>query len=268
MFYNFDLFKKHKTLQTYFSQKLDGSMKLTNNSEILRKISRNRSAYFLKNNIDPSKVVSAEIVHGSRVKIVGNDEGGKTIGGADGLIARSKDVYLSITSADCLPIFLFEPEKEIVGMVHAGWRSLANNILPNAIEKMKDIGSIPKNILAGIGPAICQKHYEVGPEVAGKFSDYPSAILEENTKIFLNFKKIAELQLLESGFKKENIEVSPECTFELSEKYFSARRDSSLTNCPTDNIIKSQRIEKYRDQQLVRDKKEVEAMIAVIGMKK
>lgn len=240
MIYNFDLFKKYGDLFTAFSQKNDGSMKLTDDSELAKKINSNRNNYFLKNNIDPAKVVSAEIVHGNNIEIVNGKEGEKVIRGVDGLITQNKDVYLSITSADCLPVFLFDPKKEIIGMIHAGWRSLASNILSNAVEKIKILGGAPEDILIGIGPVICQNHYEVGLEVAEKFSGYPSAIIKENKKIFLDLKKIAELQLIELGLKKNNIEISPECTFELPEKYFSARRNR---------------------------KKEVEAMIAVIGMR-
>lgn len=239
-FYNFDLLKKHPDIQIFFSQKRDGSMKLTSNPASLEKFSRNRKAYLLKNNIDPEKVVSVEIVHGNRIEIVDSNHNGKIISGADGLVSQSKNIYLSITSADCLPIFLFEPEKEIVGIVHAGWRSLADNILASAIGKIKELGGTPENILVGIGPAICQKHYEVGPEVAGKFGKYPGAIKKENNKIFLDIKKVANLQLLDLGVSDKNIEIRPECTFELPKKYFSARRDK---------------------------RKEIEAMVAVIGMK-
>ena len=263
MIYNFDLFKKYGNLLTAFSQKNDGSMKPTDNSELAEKITPNRNNYFLKNNIDPAKVVSAGIVHGSKVAIADEKDCGKIVLGTDGLLSQEKNLFLSITSADCLPIFLFEPEKEIVGIVHAGWRSLEKNILFNAIGEIKNLGGAPENILVGIGPAICQKHYEVGPEVANTFKKYPEAIKKvrprrlpellckskqagirlwrKNNKILLDLKKIAELQLLALGISKKNIEISNECTYKLTEKYFSARRDR---------------------------KKEVEAMIAMIGMKK
>jgi polyphenol oxidase len=240
MRFNFDIFNKFQHIQTFFSKKNNGSMKLSSIPVLSEKILSNRKQYFLEKNIDPNKVVSAEIVHRDKVEIVGENNGGQIMAGADGLITRSKGVYLSITSADCLPIFLYEPKKEIIGMIHAGWRSLEKNILANTIEKMKDLGGSPENILVGIGPAICQKHYEVGPEVADRFEKYPEAIRQVGEKIYLNIKKTAQLQLLESGLAEKNIEISPECTFELPKKYFSARRDKP---------------------------EEVEAMVAVIGMK-
>lgn len=216
-------------------------MKLTNIPSLIRKISQNRNVYFEKNDIDAKKVVSAEIVHGNSIKSVSAKDIGKIISNTDGLITRDKNIYLSITSADCLPLYFFDPEKEIIGIVHAGWRSLAGNIISNTASEIKKLGGAPENILVGIGPAICQKHYEIGPEAADKFKLLGNSVFKSaKGKIYLDIKKIAQLQLLELGVKKKNIETSPECTFELPEKYFSARRDKS---------------------------REIKAMIAVIGMK-
>ena len=201
-------------------------MKLTDNPEISGKIFLNRNAYFIRNNIDPAKVISAEIVHGNSARVIYNNNGGKVVRNVDGLITQSKGIFLSITSADCLPIFLFDPESSIISMVHAGWRSLADNILQNSISKFTgNFKSNPKKILAGIGPSICQKHYGVSPEVAEKFKNYPKVTKEENGEILLDLKKIAQLQLAEAGLSEKNIEISPECTFEFPEKYFSARRE-------------------------------------------
>ncbi|MDD5489351.1 MAG: peptidoglycan editing factor PgeF [Candidatus Moranbacteria bacterium] len=201
---------------------------------------RNRKKFLRTFGIFPEDVSSGELVHGNQVRRVLTKNKGVRFKDADGLITGRKNIFLSVTAADCLPIFLFEPKKEIVGLVHAGWRSLEMNILENAIGKMEDLGGTPENILAGIGPAICQKHYEVGPEVAEKFVKYPEAIGNGNNKIFLDIKKVAEMQLLSLGVSGKNIEISSACTFELPKKYFSARRDKP---------------------------QEIEAMMAAIGIK-
>lgn len=215
-------------------------MKLTDDPNLSNKIESNRTKYFRKVAINSGDVVSAQIIHGNQVCLATLENRDGVVSEADGLVSNSKNIYLSVTAADCLPIFLFEPKKEIAGMIHAGWKSLAKNILINAILKMKELGGSPEKIMAGIGPAICGKHFEVGPEVAEKFTKYPEVIIKENDKLFLDIKKTAKLQLVESGLKENNIEISQECTFELPEKYFSARRDKP---------------------------EEIEAMLAVIGMK-
>lgn len=237
----FEMFRKYHRVVTAMSGRKDNSMKLLKDIPSNHPNLRNRKIYLEKIGVSPSRIVSAQIVHGGNVSAVSEKDAGKIIPESDGLIAQSKNIYLSVTSADCLPIFLFESEKKIAGIVHAGWRSLAKNILSNAVGKITGLGGLPGNILAGIGPAICQKHYEVGPEVAEKFAKYPEAIQRIDKKIYLDIKKIAEMQFVESGLKEKNIETSPECTFEMPEKYFSARREKPP---------------------------EVEAMISVIGIKK
>jgi YfiH family protein len=239
----FSIFEKYPDLLCAFSEKKDGSMKFTKNGRRMNPDAqniKNRNKFI--SSLGIQNLFWGKLSHGNNVKIINERLSLNVIDNCDGLITAEKNVFLSVTAADCLPIFLFEPEKEIVGMIHAGWRSLAKNILANAIRKICELGGKPENILAGIGPAICQSHYPVSPEVAEKFPSICIWTSEvQNGKVFLDLKKIAQFQLIDSGLKKENIEISPECTFELPEKYFSARRDKL---------------------------KEIEAMIAVIGMKR
>jgi polyphenol oxidase len=270
MQYSFSLFSKYPNLFAAFSQRSDGSMKFFKDAkhlELIAENNKNREKFLKHHGI--KNLVYAELTHSNNVELILPGEKLEIIENCDGLITREKGIFLSVTAADCLPIFLFEPKYEIIGMIHAGWRSLEKGILSNAIEKISKLGGRPENILVGIGPAICQKHYEVGQEVAEKFTKYPETIKKKDEKTYLDIKKIAQLQLLELGIKKENIEISPECTYELPKKYFSARRDLPLTNCSINNKTQSENNNEFRNQQLVRgEKKEVEAMIAVIGMKR
>jgi polyphenol oxidase len=237
----FSILKEYPELLIAFSHRKDGSMKFTKNGRHLDSAAQNiKNRKKFISSLGIQNLFWGKLTHSANVEIIGIDLQPNVIDNCDGLVTGEKNLYLSVTAADCLPIFLFESEKEIVGMIHAGWRSLEKDILANAIGKIASLGGAPKNILVGIGPAICQNHYEVGPEVAEKFEKYPEAIKKEGNKIFLDLKKIAKIKLLELGINKENIEISLECTFDLSEKYFSARRDK---------------------------KKEVKAMVAVVGMK-
>jgi len=209
------------------SEKKDGSMKLLAEESLnANKNLENRKRFLDIAGINNENVVSAEIIHGNKVEIVGEKDCGKIIAGADGIITGEKDVFLSVTVADCLPVFLYEPEEQIAGILHAGWRGLEKNIICVAIEKMKkELGCRPEHVLVGIGPAICRKHFDVGEKVAEKFKDYPEAILDEGGKIFLDLKKVVGTQFINAGGKSENIEISSECVFELQDKYFSHRRD-------------------------------------------
>ncbi len=238
----FLIFNKYSNLTIVMSEMRDGSMKLMpDDSPNTRGNLGNRKRFLEKKDINPDFLISAEIVHGNSIEIVSVKDSNKVIAGVDGLLTNEKNIFLSVTVADCLPIFLYEPVKSVIGIIHAGWRGLEKDIAGVTVNKMKRVfGCEPENILIGIGPGICQKHFEVGEDVAEKFKEYSEAILREDKKIFLDLRKIAAQQFLRQGVAKNNIEISPECVFELSDKYYSYRRDKSG---------------------------EIEAMMAVVGMR-
>lgn len=237
----FSLFNKYQNLVIALSEKKDGSMRLLGNL-IKDKIAIENRNKFLNNlGTNTKQLISASLINGNTVKIVSKKDRGQKIDKTDALITRDKDVFLSITVADCLPIFIYDYQKEIIALIHGGWRSLTQNILSSVIKKtFNEFNSRPENILAGIGPGISQCHFAIEKGVLEKFKLYSNAIIKKGTKTFLDLKKIAQIQLINSGLKNENIEISPECTYCLDNKYFSYRRDK-----PT--ILKT--------------------MIAVIGMK-
>lgn len=223
----FKIFKKHPDITAVISKKEDGTMKLLGDSVRDKGIIKNRERFFRKLGADSKLTIKADLVHGNNVEIVSNREAGETIEKTDGLITADKNLFLAITVADCLPIFIYDPEKETIGLVHGGWRNLAQNILTLSVEKMaEDFGSLPKDILVGIGPGISQCHFEVKEDLLVEFKPYlGDVLLNKNGKLFLDLKKIAKIQLINLGIKEKNIEISPECTFCLPRKYFSFRRE-------------------------------------------
>ena len=224
----FLIFKKYLNLVVAFSEKKDGSMKLSTSFEEVKIVGKNRKRFLTSLGIDLGNLVSAGLVHGDGVKIVTKEKGGGIIPNTDALITNEKGLFLSITVADCLPIFIFDPQKEVVALIHGGWRSLEKGIVEKTIEKMKNIfNSLPADILVGIGPGISSCHYEVGPEVAKVFHHYSGAIEKKREKIFLDLKRVAFLKLLKEKIKKENIEINRFCTYCEEEKFFSYRRDKS-----------------------------------------
>ena len=85
---------------------------------------------------------------------------------ADGVVTNLKNIGLSILTADCAPIFFLDLNNDIIAACHAGWRGALNGIIENTINKMIEIGSLRKNILAIIGPTIQQHSYEIGNDLA------------------------------------------------------------------------------------------------------
>ena len=123
------------------SEREDGSMKLFKDSDLNLE---NRKRFFEKIGIGENKIIAAEIVHGIKVEIV-NNSSPNFILEADGLITRDKNIFLSATMADCIPVYLYESEKKIIGVIHCGWRGIVSGIIGNAIKETLSIGGKTEN---------------------------------------------------------------------------------------------------------------------------
>lgn len=146
---------------------------------------------------------------------------------ADSAITNQKGVVLTILTADCVPILLFDPKKKAIGAVHSGWRGTEQNIIKKTIKAMqREFDSNPKDLIVGVGPSIRVCCYEVGDEVAERFQNYPKA-LSKRDKFHLDVTTICKEQLLSLGVREQNIEINQSCTFCKSEDFFSYRRDKT-----------------------------------------
>lgn len=152
---------------------------------------------------------------------------------ADGIFTNNPKVTLFMRFADCVPVLLFDPQKRVVGCVHAGWMGTVSHIVAVAIQKMKnEYGTKPTDIIAGIGPSICQNHYEVGEEVINKakasFGETAELFIRrENGHSYLNLWEANKYLLIKNGVK--NIEVSGICTACHLDDWFSHRGEAGKT---------------------------------------
>jgi hypothetical protein len=88
---------------------------------------------------------------------------------ADAMVTHQRGVALGILTADCVPVLFADAEAGIVGAAHAGWRGAVGGVLDATVQAMVALGARPARIHAGIGPAIAQESYEVGPEFPAPF---------------------------------------------------------------------------------------------------
>lgn len=116
----FKIFKKFPHLIYGLSKRKHGSMKFFSDQKN-RIIGQNRKKFFKIFRLKENQVIRTGLIHGNRVKIVSLKCRGKLIKNTDGLIAKEKNIFLSLTVADCFPVFIFNPQKEIIALVHAGW---------------------------------------------------------------------------------------------------------------------------------------------------
>lgn len=116
--------------------------------------------------LDGAELTTIGSVHGAAVARV--DEPGGSVDDVDALVTGCDDVALFATFADCYPIVLWDPEKRVAGLVHSGWRGTRAGVATAAVAFMRnEFGA--RHIVAGLGPGICGRCYEVGDEVATQF---------------------------------------------------------------------------------------------------
>ena len=142
---------------------------------------------------------------------------------ADGLVTQDPEIILTLKVADCVPVFLYDPCKKMIALVHSGWRGTVENIVLNAIQLMEKNGAETGDIICFLGPAIGICCYEVDWEVAKKFDDKAKVKMEER-KWRVGLHEQIRLQLASVGVQKKNIRSSDICTYE-SQGYHSYRRD-------------------------------------------
>lgn len=147
----------------------------------------------------------------------------------DGIITNVKNLPIATFHADCTPIFLLDPIKEVVGVVHAGWRGTALQAAGKAVLKMQEVFSCkPENILAGIGPCGGKCCYETHKDVPDAFissigdeaSDYFTPFGE---KYLIDLAGLNRFILTRNGILEKNITMSGICTCCNSDTYWSHR---------------------------------------------
>ncbi|MBS1517843.1 MAG: peptidoglycan editing factor PgeF [Bacteroidetes bacterium] len=184
-------------------------------------VKRNRDLFFGALGIDENSVTFQKQIHSS---VINYSPAPSHFEGCDAVYTDVKNNFLAVSVADCIPVFLYDPIVKVVAGIHSGWMGTKEMILTKTIsELIKRFRSDPAELIAYIGPGICQDHYEVGGEVGILFDE--SVRYKSGEKYYLDLKKDNFLQLLKSGVKEINIEISELCTFKEKDLLHSYRRD-------------------------------------------
>ena len=164
------------------------------------------------------------------------DEQKGRLEGVDALMTDVTGVCIGVSTADCIPVLLYDRILHVSCAIHAGWRGTVKRIVEKAVEAMISVyGSHPSDIVAQIGPGIHLESFEVGDEVYEAFANegfdmkaisqrFPVADGSSIEKWHIDLPACNRQQLLASGVPSSQISVSEVCTFLQSETYFSARR--------------------------------------------
>lgn len=182
---------------------------------------------------DPTHTVFTRQIHSDIVERVGKEQWGRgllreTEEGCDGLITNEPFTALTVFSADCTPVLLYDPVNKAIGAVHAGWRGTAMKIAAKAVLKMKEeFGCRPENIRAAIGPCIGQCCFETHNDVPdAMLAAYGAAaqnyICPVGDKFHVDLKGLNALSLRELGVTQ--IDIAEACTACEPLRFWSHRR--------------------------------------------
>lgn len=179
----------------------------------------------------PEDMVFTNQTHTTNIAVAGEKDRGRRFLETDGLVSNTPGVCLVTFYADCVPLYFLDPVKRAVGLSHSGWRGTVGKMGKKTVEKMTEIfGSRPSDIIAGIGPSICQDCYEVSEDVIYEFKEsfrkelWESLFYQkEDGKYRLDLWRANKEVLLEAGVSESNMAVTNVCTHCNPEILFSHR---------------------------------------------
>ena len=198
-------------------------------------IKRNREALCQLLGIEDHSLLMPHQVHLAEIAVVDREmltlpteEIQQKLDGIDALMTNEAGVCIGVSTADCIPVLLYDPIQRASCAIHAGWRGTVQRIVEKAVTRMTEVfGSDPKNLIAQIGPGIHLESFEVGDEVYQTFEKegFPMELISKKyEKWHIDLPECNRLQLVAAGIPETHIAVSPVCTFQQSDTFFSARK--------------------------------------------
>src|SRR5574344_206197 len=198
-------------------------------------IAINKAALCAELGIDETHLIIPHQCHGIDSRMIAGeyfslptDVRNMIIDKVDAVMTDEKGICVGVSTADCIPILLYDAEHHAVCAVHAGWRGTVAKIVMSTLISMRvSFDSRPADVKAIVGPGISLKNFEVGQEVYDQFAKAGfdmNAIAKMEDKWHIDLPECNRQQMLEAGMKIENIQMSDICTYDENADYFSARR--------------------------------------------
>ena len=199
-------------------------------------IEANRASLCQMLGIDEWHLVYPHQTHGDVVKTIDSQwmealspaEKRYSLDGVDAVMTNLSGVCIGVSTADCIPILLYDGTHHACCAVHAGWRGTVKRIVQKAVEAMASTyGTSPQQLKAVIGPGISLKSFEVGDEVYEQFAQAGfdmARIACKYEKWHIDLWECNKRQLMEVGVPETDIHVAGICTYIHHDDFFSARR--------------------------------------------
>lgn len=226
-FYLVSAFPKDKVVCATSSRK-QGNMSLIYGDK--KDALENRKGFLKELGIDYKDLVCARQVHGDSISFVTEEDRSSgalaydtSLADTDALVTDIKRLPLAIFTADCLPIFLYDPKTPAVGLVHAGYKGTKEDIVIKTLRLMeRNFNTHMKDLLVSFGPAIRSCCYEVDKDLGNSFS---LGLIKRDQHYYLDLARINSKQLFDFGVPSGNIFDCQICTSCRCADFFSYRRE-------------------------------------------
>lgn len=236
---SYPLFEQTGTVKHGFTTRLGGvstgvwsTMNLsTSRGDDAEAVKENRRRLAEAAGLDADRMVYTAQTHTTHVETVTEADAGRPLPDTDGMITNVPGLCLVTFYADCVPLYFVDPVKRAIGLSHSGWRGTAGKMANVTVRRMQEVfGTDPGDLIAAIGPSICQDCYEVSEDVIRQFQenyekkDWESLYYEKpNGKYQLDLWRANEINFLEAGILREHMAVTNVCTCCNPEVLFSHR---------------------------------------------
>lgn len=204
-------------------------------------IAENRRLLCSELGIADSQLLYPHQTHGCKVVEIDREllalpsgEQQQRLDGIDAVVTRQRGICIGVSTADCIPIIIYDPLHHAVAAVHAGWRGTVGRIVQKAVAEMAArFGSEAGSMSAVIGPGISKKNFEVGWEVWQQFADagFPMDEISDSAELndcgrrpHIDLPLCNKLQLIEAGLPGHAVTECGICTYDNTADFFSARR--------------------------------------------
>lgn len=209
-------------------------------------IQANRNALATYLGLEVNRLIVPHQVHGIESRMIAaeffnlpEDIRNRILDGVDAVMTNEPNVCIGVSTADCIPVLIYDAEHHAAAAVHAGWRGTLGHIVMKTVKEMAlNFHSDPTKLKAVIGPGISLAHFEVGQEVYEQFANanfdmerlaklYPVSTPKEGEppmKWHIDLKLSNRMDLEQMGVDSQNIIDEGICTYASATEYFSARR--------------------------------------------
>ena len=195
-------------------------------------VTENRARMAASLGVAPERFLTAYQIHSPQVVTVEAPWSPSERPKADAIVTHTPGLAIGVSTADCGPVLLADPEARVIGAAHAGWRGALTGVIEATVAAMETLGAKRDRMVAAAGPMIRQSNYEVGQDLLDRFV----AVEPSNVRFFIRANRPGHMMFDLAGYvvsqlrraEIAQIEDIGLCTYANPAQFYSYRRATHL----------------------------------------